>query len=200
MFACTTTLVLFATLAIGNAFVQRSSIRAIARTKISEKNVFQNKLNVVISQRNLQLNAAEVEPVQGFEPSAWLNPNTRGGVIVWSVLLTLVPLGAYNFFVASGYEDTQVGAYVGAIFVLLTNLLWASTYIFRVANKDMTYAKQLRDYENAVLQKRLDELADDEITALMEEIELEEGESILDSSTESSSPREPEGAPEGASS
>ena len=66
-----------------------------------------------------------------------------------------------------------MGAYVGAIFVLLTNLLWASTYIFRVANKDMTYAKQLKDYENAVLQKRLEELADDEINALMEEIEAE---------------------------
>lgn len=39
----------------------------------------------------------------------------------------------------------------------------------------MTYAKQLRDYENAVLQKRLEELADDEINALLEEIELEEG-------------------------
>jgi cytochrome c-type biogenesis protein CcmH/NrfG len=39
----------------------------------------------------------------------------------------------------------------------------------------MTYAKQLRDYENAVLQKRLEELADDEISALMEEIEIEEG-------------------------
>jgi hypothetical protein len=50
---------------------------------------------------------------------------------------------------------------------------WASTYIFRVATKDMTYAKQLRDYENAVLEKRLSELADDEIDALMTEIELE---------------------------
>ena len=28
-----------------------------------------------------------------FEPSAWLNPNTRGGVIVWSFLLILVPIG-----------------------------------------------------------------------------------------------------------
>jgi hypothetical protein len=53
-----------------------------------------------------------------------------------------------------------------------------------VANKDMTYAKQLRDYENAVLQKRLDELADDEIDALMEEIGTEE------ESSNSSSPKE----------
>ena len=75
---------------------------------------------------------------------------------------------------------------MGALFVLLSNLLWASTYVFRVANKDMTYAKQLRDYENAVLQKRLEELADDEISALMEEIEIEEGSKSTSSSLSSS--------------
>lgn len=108
--------------------------------------------------------------------SRWFNPNTRGGVLVWSVLLLIAPFGAYEYFVAIGVEETRVGSYVGAIFVLVSNLLWASTYLFRVATKDMTYATQLRDYENAVLQKRLDELADDEITALLEEIELEESE------------------------
>ena len=87
--------------------------------------------------------------------------------MIWSLI------GFYEYFIGQGIEDTKVGAYVGAIFVLLTNLLWASTYVFRVANKDMTYAKQLKDYENAVLQKRLEELADDEINALMEEIEAE---------------------------
>lgn len=108
----------------------------------------------------------------------WFNPNTRGGVIVWGTILLIIPCIAYQYFVSTGLEETQVGAYVGAIFVLLSNVLWASTYIFRVATKDMTYATQLRDYENAVLQKRLDELADDEITALMEEIELEEQEEL----------------------
>ena len=110
----------------------------------------------------------------GFDLKAWFNPNTRGGVIVWCVLLLAVPIGAYNYLVSTGLEDTKAGGYVGAIFVLLSNLLWASTYVFRVATKDMTYAKQLRDYENAVLQKRLEELADDEIEALMQEIEIED--------------------------
>jgi cytochrome c-type biogenesis protein CcmH/NrfG len=48
----------------------------------------------------------------------------------------------------------------------------------------MTYARQLRDYENAVLQKRLDELADDEIQALMEEIELEDAPGASKTSSE----------------
>jgi len=49
-------------------------------------------------------------------------------------------------------------------------LAWTSTYVFRVANKDMTYAKQLRDYENAVFQKRFEELNTDQVDALMDEI------------------------------
>ena len=48
--------------------------------------------------------------------------------------------------------------------------------MFRVANKDMTYAKQLRDYENAVIQKRFEELNNDEVDALMEEIYPEQAE------------------------
>lgn len=114
------------------------------------------------------------EKLVEFDISAWLNINTRGGVLVWCAILIVIPVAAYAYFVSTGLEETTVGAYVGALFVLLTMVAWASTYIFRVATKDMTYAKQLRDYENAVLQKRLEELADDEIDALMREIELEE--------------------------
>eukprot|EP01039_Chlorochromonas_danica_P004294 gene4294-4714_t len=110
-----------------------------------------------------------------FDLSAWLSPSTRGGVIVWSGILILIPLTCYQILTSQGMDGDKVGAYVGAIFVLLSNLLWASTYIFRVANKDMTYAKQLREYEDAVLKKRLEELGDDEVNALMEEIEKEEG-------------------------
>lgn len=108
-----------------------------------------------------------------FDIKAWINPNTRGGVLVWAGLFTLVPIGTNNILVSSSLESSTVGAYVGAIFVLLTNLLWVSTYVFRVANKDMTYAKQLRDYENAVLQKRLDELGEQEVQVLLDEIENE---------------------------
>ena len=44
------------------------------------------------------------------------------------------------------------------------------SYVFRVATKDMTYAQQLKDYENAVIQKRFEELNTDEVGALMTEI------------------------------
>jgi hypothetical protein len=35
-------------------------------------------------------------------------------------------------------------------------------------------AKQLRDYENAVMQKRLEELDEDEVQALMEEVDRDQ--------------------------
>ena len=116
------------------------------------------------------------EKTAEFDPAAWLNPNTRGGVLVWCAILLIAPVSIYEYLVSTGMDSSKVGGYVGALFVLISNVLWASTYIFRVANKDMTYAKQLKDYENAVLQKRLEELQDDEIDALMEEIELEDDE------------------------
>ena len=135
------------------------------------------KLKISSSETNpdVTVNSSETKLVTTQDKiSAWFSPNTRGGILVLCGLLTLIPLAVYKVLIANGFEESTVGAYVGALFVLLSNLLWASTYIFRVATKDMTYAKQLRDYENAVLQKRLEELADDEINALLEEIELEE--------------------------
>ena len=161
---------------------------AVVYRSLSAKNVRSNSLptkqfsNVQPSRDlALQVSTNEGKPEEKmveFDVSAWLNINTRGGVLVWCAILTVIPIAAYAYFVSTGLEETTVGAYVGALFVLLTMVAWASTYIFRVATKDMTYAKQLRDYENAVLQKRLEELADDEIDALMREIELEEDDDV----------------------
>ena len=53
------------------------------------------------------------------------------------------------------------------------SLLWAFSYVFRVFSKDMTYSTQLKQYEDAVIQKRFEELEDDEVDALLGEIERE---------------------------
>ena len=118
--------------------------------------------------------ASPEENETNFNLEAWFNPNTRGGVIIWSIILTAVPILLNNALVENGMDADKVGAYVGFAFVCLSMVGWASTYLFRVANKDMTYATQLREYENAVLEKRLGELADDEIQALLEEIESDD--------------------------
>jgi hypothetical protein len=63
----------------------------------------------------------------------------------------------------------QQGVWSQVIFV--TGLLgWVATYLFRVVTSDMTYGQQLRDYENAVLQKRLEEMTPEQLAALEAEV------------------------------
>merc|ERR1712232_781990 len=101
-----------------------------------------------------------------------LDIGTKGGALFLSLVLFIIPIIAYNVIVSTtGMDDVDVGRYIGVGFTVLTLLAWSSTYIFRVATKDMTYAKQLKDYENAVIAKRLEELEDDEVLALVEEME-----------------------------
>jgi hypothetical protein len=53
---------------------------------------------------------------------------------------------------------------------------WLSTYLFRAVTQNMTYHQQRRDYEDAVLQKRLEEMSPEELAQLQAEIEAEEKE------------------------
>lgn len=58
-----------------------------------------------------------------------------------------------------------------ALVVMLVG--WSLTYLFRVGNKKMTYNQQLKDYEEAVMQKRLEEMSPEELAQLQQEIEQE---------------------------
>lgn len=53
-----------------------------------------------------------------------------------------------------GVDPLQAGNVVQLLVVLGMTVGWISTYMFRVANKDMTYAHQLRDYEKQVMEVR----------------------------------------------
>ena len=72
----------------------------------------------------------------------------------------------------AGLDDLSAGVWsqVGLVLVVL---VWTGTYFTRVVGKKMTYNQQLKDYEDAVLQKRLDEMSPEEIAALQAEIEQE---------------------------
>jgi Protein of unknown function (DUF3007) len=50
---------------------------------------------------------------------------------------------------------------------------WSLSYLLRVGNKNMTYNQQLKDYEEAVMQKRLAEMSPEELAQLQREIEQE---------------------------
>merc|ERR1712216_657870 len=71
----------------------------------------------------------------------------------------------------AGFDGQWAGNVVQLTFVMLLTLFWVGSYIQRVFNKDMTYGKQLKDYEEAVMQKRLEEMPESELMALMDESE-----------------------------
>ncbi|RZM75024.1 DUF3007 family protein [Leptolyngbya iicbica] len=80
--------------------------------------------------------------------------------------------GLYVGFRIAGFDGLSAGVWSQLIFV--TGLLgWVATYLFRVVTSDMTYGQQLRDYENAVLQKRLEEMTPEQLAALEAEIAAE---------------------------
>jgi len=65
--------------------------------------------------------------------------------------------GLYVGFRIIGLDGLSAGVWSQVVFV--AGLLgWVATYLFRVVTSNMTYSQQLKDYEDAVLQKRLEEL------------------------------------------
>ena len=103
----------------------------------------------------------------------FFDPGTYGGVIVLTIFLIVAPLALKEALEASGMDGNQVGVALSGVFVIGGSLLWAFSYVFRVFSKDMTYSTQLKQYEDAVIQKRFEELEDDEVDALLGEIERE---------------------------
>eukprot|EP00585_Thalassiosira_rotula_P012023 CAMPEP_0196135962 /NCGR_PEP_ID=MMETSP0910-20130528/4426_1 /TAXON_ID=49265 /ORGANISM="Thalassiosira rotula, Strain GSO102" /LENGTH=200 /DNA_ID=CAMNT_0041396171 /DNA_START=78 /DNA_END=680 /DNA_ORIENTATION=+ len=104
-----------------------------------------------------------------------LDPGTKGGAVFLSLVLFIVPIIGYNIAVGVfGVDEIEAGRDIGVGFTVFTMILWGASYIFRVATKDMTYAKQLKDYEDAVIAKRLEELDEDEVQALVEEIDRDQ--------------------------
>ncbi|KAJ1456249.1 hypothetical protein M885DRAFT_518060 [Pelagophyceae sp. CCMP2097] len=105
----------------------------------------------------------------------FVDPGTYGGVVVLTSAGLIVPFGTYAALIASGMDEAQTGVAMSGILVVTSILLWTGTYIFRVFTKKMTYTTQLQAYEDAVIQKRFEELNEDEVAALMDEIEREDG-------------------------
>jgi len=62
------------------------------------------------------------------------------------------------------------------VLLAIAFLGWVLSYLLRVVTQNMTYNRQLEDYETAVLQKRLDEMSPEELEKLQAELEQEQGE------------------------
>lgn len=80
---------------------------------------------------------------------------------------------AYGILQAAGLDNFQAGIWSQVL--LVGGLIgWLLTYLFRVGTKNMTYNQQLKDYEEAVMRKRLEEMSPEELAQLQAEIEGEE--------------------------
>lgn len=98
---------------------------------------------------------------------------TRKDVLLIGLGLTVAGIGLKSGLEFLGVDPLQAGNVVQLVLVLGLTVGWVSTYIFRVSNKEMTYAQQLRDYEVKVMEKRLESLTEAEIAALLEQVEEE---------------------------
>jgi NADH:ubiquinone oxidoreductase subunit 6 (subunit J) len=88
-------------------------------------------------------------------------------------LIVFIAGGVFYLILQSiGLDNLSAG--VWSQFILVIGLVaWICSYLFRVANSNMTYNEQLRQYEDAVLQKRLEEMTPEELEKLQAEIEAE---------------------------
>lgn len=98
---------------------------------------------------------------------------TRKDVLLIGLGLTVVGVGLKYGLEFLGVDSMKAGNVVQLVMVLGLTVGWISTYVFRVSTKEMTYAKQLEDYENKVIQKRLDELPEAELESLLAQVEEE---------------------------
>ncbi|MEQ8539965.1 MAG: DUF3007 family protein [Coleofasciculus sp. D1-CHI-01] len=78
----------------------------------------------------------------------------------------------YILLQVAGLDEMKAGIWSQAL--LVGGLLgWVLTYLFRVGSHKMTYNQQLKEYEDAVLQKRLEEMTPEELAQLQAELEQE---------------------------
>lgn len=96
---------------------------------------------------------------------------TNGDVIKFGFVAIAIAY-AFKFGLTSfGVQDLLAGQITTGVVSVASLIGWISTYVFRVGTKGMTYAQQLRDYENEVLKKRYEELSSEELAALGNELE-----------------------------
>jgi hypothetical protein len=80
--------------------------------------------------------------------------------------------GVYVILQLAGLDSLSAGIWSQALLIGVT-IGWVLTYLLRVVTKKMTYNQQWQDYEDAVLQKRLEELTPEQLEQLQAEIEAE---------------------------
>ena len=79
---------------------------------------------------------------------------------------------AYLVLQAAALDSMDAGIWSQVLLVVVL-IGWLLSYLFRAVTQNMTYNQQLKDYEDAVFQKRLEELTPEELAKLQAEVEEE---------------------------
>ncbi|EFJ21764.1 hypothetical protein SELMODRAFT_176005 [Selaginella moellendorffii] len=108
--------------------------------------------------------ATEDKPAFGY---------TRKDVLLIGIGITIFGFGLKSGLELIGLDSLKAGNVVQLVMVLGLTVGWILSYVLRVSNKDMTYAKQLKDYELKVMEKRYQELPEAELEALLAQVEEE---------------------------
>jgi phosphotransferase system glucose/maltose/N-acetylglucosamine-specific IIC component len=96
----------------------------------------------------------------------------RIDVIIIGIVVFAIGGAGYLGLQLAGVDSINAGIWSQLLLVGMI-LAWSFSYVFRVATKKMTYTQQLKDYEEAVLQKRLEELTPEELAKIQSEIDRE---------------------------
>lgn len=96
----------------------------------------------------------------------------RIDVFIIGIVVLAIGGTGYLGLKSAGFDNIDAGIWSQLLLVGII-LAWLFSYLFRVATKNMTYTQQIKDYEEAVLQKRYAELTPEQLAKLQAEIELE---------------------------
>ncbi len=94
----------------------------------------------------------------------------RIDVIIIGLVVFAIGGGGYLGLKLTGLDSINAGIWSQLILVAIV-IGWSFSYVFRVANKNMTYDRQRQEYEDAVFQKRLDEMTPEQLAELQAEVD-----------------------------
>ncbi|MBU6229153.1 MAG: DUF3007 family protein [Cyanobacteria bacterium REEB459] len=96
----------------------------------------------------------------------------RIDVLIVGLAIFLAGAVAFGGLRGLGLDNIQAGIWTQALMV--AGLVgWLATYLLRVVGRKMTLNQQMTDYESAVLQKRLEELTQEQLQTLQARLEAE---------------------------
>lgn len=75
----------------------------------------------------------------------------------------------YLFLNLIGLDSQKAGIWSQVFLIIFVLVGWVSSYLIRVFTNNMTYHKQVKDYDDAFFNKQLAKMSPEELEKLMED-------------------------------